>query len=167
VSTILGEGASMMEEALPTRDSPRHIGRHRVYYHADSVMVVIYSGDLGPDELRAIVKLRAESGRRSLASVVDVGELGSFGPETRKVFLSDSATKLLASETVPLGLFVVNADVVRRAVMKLAMLAARVLSKRAQRVFFVSSREEGERRAAAYHARFAGVPERPRSDVSG
>ncbi len=151
-----------MTEPLPSREAPLHFGDHRLYFLADGeILVAVYSGDLAPEEMQLIIDTVRSAGRPLIASISHVGALGSIPPKTRKKVLSEEATAVLLSHAAPLGVFVARADVIRRAVIKLAAMAAKLLSKRPQRIHFVDSLEAAEAGALAYHAELRGEQANP------
>ncbi len=147
-----------MTEPLPSREDPLHFGAHRLYFLAEGeILVAVYEGDLAPEEMQLIIDVVSRAGRPLVASISHVGALKSISPKARKKVLSDKATAILQSEEAPLGVIIAQADVIRRAIIKLAAMAAKLMSKRAQRIHFVDSLEAAEATALAYHAELRGL----------
>jgi glucose/arabinose dehydrogenase len=129
-----------MTDEKPTRERPLAIGEHRVFYTHDTVPVLVYRGDVSPDEARAIVAFTSRTG--SLAMVIaDVQELGAFGAKTRKALIDPSGRKdVLTGDE----LFVVisGANVVRRAIMSMVTTAGRIVASRKIRVVHAQSLDD-------------------------
>ncbi|MCA9690716.1 MAG: hypothetical protein R3A51_13650 [Nannocystaceae bacterium] len=149
-----------MTASLPTADNPREIGSHRVYFVSPPVLVTIYHGDVSPEEITQLIDTARLAGVSIVATVADLGALGSFGADARKAMLDARPSDLLEGTDADVGVFVVNADVVRRAVMTLVTTAIRLLSKRRVRVRYVETIAEAEAQAQAY-AEAIAAGERP------
>ncbi|MCA9690718.1 MAG: hypothetical protein R3A51_13660 [Nannocystaceae bacterium] len=141
-----------MTSSLPTTDNPLAIGAHSVYFIDGRILVAIYRGDVAPDEILAVISAGRLAGVGVVATITDVGEMGSFGAETRKALVDARPLDLLEGIDADVAVYVVNADVVRRAVMTLVSTASRLFSKRHVRMQYVKTIAQAERLARAYVA---------------
>lgn len=129
-----------MTEEKPTRERPFAIGEHRLFITQGTVPVIVYRGDVSPDEARAIVDFTGHGGALE-AVIADVQELGAFGAKTRKALID---TRGRTIELTDNELFVVisGANVVRRAIMTMVTTAARLVTPRKITVLHTKSLDE-------------------------
>lgn len=127
-----------MKEEKPTRERPLAIGAHRVFFARGTVPVIIYRGDVSPEEARKVVEF---TGYSTLEVVVaDVQELGAFGPKTRKALIGEGGMV----DRVDGEIFVIicGANVVRRAIMTMVTTAARLVTTRKITVLHTQSLDD-------------------------
>ncbi len=140
----------MEDRRRPSAANPERIDRHQLYLSGDSIAYIIYDGDV---TLANVERILAALGRPDLdmqACIIDVTKLGSVGADVRRVIGTSAAKQLLEAGSGDLVVFVVNADVVRRAVMTIIATAGRLVATRRVTTRFVDSIAAAERQAHAH-----------------
>ncbi|MEZ4382114.1 MAG: hypothetical protein R3A79_12255 [Nannocystaceae bacterium] len=117
-----------MTDERPTRERPYAIGEHRLFYTHGDVPVIVYRGDVAPEQAAAIVDFTGH-GSRLEAVIADVQELGAFGAKTRKALI-DTSRRQVHLTVMDLFVVISGANVVRRAVMTMVTTAARLVTTR-------------------------------------
>ena len=140
----------MGEQPRPSAARPERIDRHQVYLSGDSTAVIVYDGDVSLAAAERLIAFMRRDDLDMRACIIDVSRLGGVGADVRRVIGTRSAKELLESGSGDLAIFVVNADVVRRAVMTIISTAGRLVSKRKLKTYFVDSLAEAERQALAH-----------------
>ncbi|MCA9713132.1 MAG: hypothetical protein H6713_35010 [Myxococcales bacterium] len=140
----------MASPGLPSADEPVIVGEHRVYFVDEAINVIVYGGDLVHDDVVRVIDVLVPRGRTLQASIIDVSRLGSVSLESRRMINTAVAREVLESGPGDMVVYVVNADVTRRAIMTLVGTAGRLIMKRRIRTQFVKTFAEAEQLARAH-----------------
>lgn len=138
-------------EKLPTQEEPLLIGNHKMYFLGPRVQVIEFEGDVDEEQMRALWGVGGRFGSHAVSLVRDVGNLGRVSAKARKV-VAKEGMRGLGEDNVELRVYIINANVMKRALIKLLFSAVRVVSTRPVAVTTPGSMAEALALAIAYGA---------------
>lgn len=148
--TTREDGGEIMDEIrLPTRDKPRMIDKHTMYFLGPRVQVIEFCGDVDVSQMRELWGLSGGYGSHTVAMVRDMKKLGKVGRQARKV-LAQEGLQGLGEPNAELRVYIVNVNVLKRALVKMAHAAMRLATRQEVTLIMSASLDEALAMAQQY-----------------